>query len=709
MARQVFFSTLPLEQTKRGVWRIQQRGEQQRMDGLLPRLLLSVFFLVYSSVLYSATAEDRLTPRRPLSINQTIVSSGGAFALGFFSPASSRSRRAYVGIWYNNIRGDKTVVWVANRRKPLMDSGGVFTISGEGNIVLMDGNGGLLWSSNVSEVHNRSSGAVLLDNGNLVLRGAAQGEDDILWQSFDHPTDTMLPEMKLRLDVKTGAGTLLVSWRAPDDPSPGDFSIGLDPETYMQIKTWRGSQTWARGRPLDGKGAEALRKDTNTTTSIFVRMPEMNSEQISTYFTVMQGSPPMRVVLDHTGLVEWLLWDRSSEKWSLVGSRPSSPCDYYNRCGPSGLCNSNGTSQNCSCLRGFEPFDQEGWKGGNFSGGCVRRVALQCDQGDKFLQMGMMRVPDKFVLVKDVEGEECEAECLRRCNCTAYSYSNMTSVGSRTRCLVWAGELLDLHTEIADKNLAYELNVRLVPSELGTSSGFQLSDSSRAIELDWGKRSHIINGIAQGLLYFHQHSRLHVVHRDLKTSNILLDGAMNAKISDFGLARMFRGNQKEANTDRIVGTYGYMSPEYALDGHFSEKSDVFSFGVILLEIISGRRNTRFYPYEESLNLLGHYVDVLTQAWRLWNEERGLELMDPSLGDSCPKKEASRCIHVSLICVQEVAAARPTTSELVGMLGAENASLPIPRQPAFLFEHGSGQEPPASASVNFVTLSSLHSR
>ncbi|GMN47392.1 hypothetical protein TIFTF001_016566 [Ficus carica] len=239
------------------------------------------------------------------------------------------------------------------------------------------------------------------------------------------------------------------------------------------------------------------------------------------------------------------------------------------------------------------------------------------------------------------------------------------------------------------------------------SLNFFIFDPKHGKLLEWAKRFQIICGIARGLQYLHQDSRLRVIHRDLKASNVLLDNEMNPKISDFGLARSFGGDQTEEKTNRVMGTYGYMAPEYAFDGLFSVKSDVFSFGILVLEIVSGKKIRGFHHENHGLTLIGH-------AWTLHKEGSSFGLLDERLRDlPHNRKQVLRCIHVGLLCVQQSPMDRPNMSSVVVMLGSES-ELPQPKQPGYFTEMASGKGDNSfaklkSSSMNGMSFTMLEAR
>ncbi|GJN34562.1 hypothetical protein PR202_gb23236 [Eleusine coracana subsp. coracana] len=408
------------------------------------------FLLLALLPLPPCASDDRLLPGKQLSPGATIVSDGGSFALGFFSLSNSTTpAKLYLGIRYYDIP-QLTVVWVANREIPATNSTSsapALSLTNTSNLVLHDGDGRVLWttktntSSSPSPTEATGLGAVLLNTGNLVIRSP---NGTTLWQSFEQPSDTFLPGMKIGIKYQTRSGERLVSWKAPDDPSPGPFSYGADPDTFLQIFTWNGARPVMRSAPYTGYMVDSQYQ---ANASSFTYMAVVaTDEDIYISYSLSDGAPHTRYVLAYSGEFLLQIWNSNSSAWVVVRKWPNSMCNHYGYCGPYGYCDNTVAVRTCRCLDGFEPTNLQDWNRGRFSQGCRRKEALQC--GDGFLAVPGVKAPDKFVHVRNRTSQECAAECSRNCSCVAYAYADLgqslsKSTGDGTRCLVWAGDLID--------------------------------------------------------------------------------------------------------------------------------------------------------------------------------------------------------------------------------------------------------------------------
>ncbi|XP_020258353.1 G-type lectin S-receptor-like serine/threonine-protein kinase B120 [Asparagus officinalis] len=433
-------------------------------------LLSSLLIFINTTVLSRfSLANDTLTQGQSIKDGQTLLSSSKIFDLGFFSPGNSTSR--YLGVYYHNI-STQSVVWVANRGTPITNSGGILTLTSSGNLLLLNDQGNLLWSTKSNPiVSNTSVTARILDSGELVI---GSGDGTVIWSSFDHPTDTFLPGMKVSLDRKTGTRTVFRAWKSPNDPSKGKYSLGLDLSGSGQIFIWKGRRPRWRSGQWDGT---RFIGSTMRPLYLYGFKPIVDNSQNSMYFTFTQfNSTPLRFVLQWDGVENTSILVEQTKDWRSVWVQPVNECETYGKCRDYGICSSDRVPI-CSCLRGFEPRFSEEYNSGNWSGGCVRKNPLQCElvnstnrsnknitggngQGDGFYKLQAVKVPDLADWQSTVvNGEDCRSSCLKNCSCKAYSY--VSGIG----CLFWGPNLIDIYQ--FPQGSGSDLYIKVAGSELG--------------------------------------------------------------------------------------------------------------------------------------------------------------------------------------------------------------------------------------------------
>ncbi|KAI3734763.1 hypothetical protein L6452_14241 [Arctium lappa] len=419
-----------------------------------------ILVLFYSTILFllsrSATIVDTISRNQAIKDGDTIVSNGEMFELGFFSPGKSKNR--YLGIWYKKI-STGTVVWVANREKPINDTSGIFEVSREGALRILSAGNTLIWSSNSTvSVRSRNLEAQLLDSGNLVLWDEHNTKENPIWQSFDYPGDTLLPGMKIGKDLVTGREKYLTSWKSPDDPSIGLYKNWIDTNGYPQIFQREGRVLHSRLGHWNGVGFHGFPiENPNPIYSVeFV----INEKEI--YYRYKQKSSVVpRIHVSSEGIALQLNWIERTQEWAVFGNIVVDSCGRYARCGPYGTCSIN-MYPPCSCLEGFEPRLPEEWNAADWSGGCQRKQPLQCGSEDGFWKVSGIKFPDTRYSRYNVSMtlEECEMTCTRDCSCTAYAQLDIRNGGSG--CLLWFHELKD----IREYDQKQELYIRMAASEL---------------------------------------------------------------------------------------------------------------------------------------------------------------------------------------------------------------------------------------------------
>ncbi|CAK8535448.1 unnamed protein product [Lathyrus sativus] len=756
------------------------------------QVVLILWVWWWSTSICVKAGNDSLMAGERLDATSSICSMQGRYCLLFDGTLDSKNDYNYLVIEYY-FSGRPSVVWMYGRNQPVDINSAVLSLNNSGVLKIeFQYQKEIIIYSSPQPINNTV--ATMLDTGNFVLEQLhPNGTKTLLWQSFDYPSDTLVPSMKLGVNRKSGHNWSLVSWLTPSLPYLGEFSLEWEPkEGELNIKR-HGKVYWKSGKLgnnglFDNIPVYVQQNYTyhvisnNDEDSFSFETKDRNYNMLTVWTLYSEG----RLLcsggeLGNADICYGYNSDSGCQKWEdiptcrmsgevfdrMIGQPDTDnitvlyntnigyidcKVSCWRNCGCNGFQENYGNETGCIFYSWNSTQDVDLESVNNFYilrkptmsdsnhhgkrrwiwisaaiaaalliiGSLILWIAIKKHKYGlkvkkdkrKENEMQELATSNELYNIKDLEddfkGRDIKVFTYASILEATMNFSPENKLGQGGYGPVYKGILatgqevaikrlsrtsgqgitefkneLVLICELQHTNLVQLLGCCIHEEERiliyeympNKSLDFYLFDPTKRMLLDWKKRFNIIEGISQALLYLHKYSRLKIIHRDLKASNILLDDNMNPKISDFGMARMFTQQESTINTNRIVGTYGYMSPEYAMEGICSTKSDVYSFGVLLLEIVCGRKNNSFYDADRPLNLIGH-------AWELWNDGEYLRLMDPSLTDSFVPDEVKRCIHVGLLCVEQYANDRPTMSDVISMLTNNYEPVILPTRPAF---------------------------
>ncbi|PRQ27754.1 putative protein kinase RLK-Pelle-SD-2b family [Rosa chinensis] len=730
-------------------------------------LFLAIYFQISSSTSDTLNKGSSLSVEKP---DDVLTSPDGVFTAGFHQVGNNSFCFA---IWFSepfDHYKNRTIVWMANRGQPVNGKHSKLSLLKTGDLILTDAGQSIVWSTATTSVSQENLS--LHNSGNLVLLNS---EHVILWQSFDHPTDTLLPDQPLT------RSTILVSMRSPSNYSSGFYKLFFDHDNLLrllfdglEISSVYWFEPWQTGRTARRS------KDNNSRVAVMDSLGNFTSSDKYTLIASDYGAASQRrLTVDCDGNVRLHSRAKPGDRWVVTGQIMENACLIHGVCGPNSVCDYEpSTGRKCSCIPGYKMANYTDWYYG-----CEPEFNYTCGRGESsFFKLSRLdfygspsffgdiylRVPKIHLSSYGLPQEEYRLRCLDKvveldrsyekshvtglekfllwfaCGVGGFeiicillvlglitqnrrdsnedkhgyllaatgfkrfSYAELKKatrdfsqeIGSGAGGVVYKAVLAD-HRVAAIKRLnetnqgegefSAEVNTigRLNHMHLIEMWGYcsegkhgllvyeymehgSLAQKLPSNVLDWEKRFEIALGIAKGLAYLHEECLEWVLHCDVKPQNILLDSNYQPKVADFGLSKLLnRDDLKNWSFSRIRGTRGYIAPEWVYNLPITSKVDVYSYGVVVLEMVTGKNPIKLDVDAidgEQRRMIVWVREKLhngTSASEI--EARIGDVIDPSFEGKYDVKNMGILLEVALQCVEEDRDARPTMSQVVEML------------------------------------------
>ncbi|CAN4124928.1 unnamed protein product [Withania somnifera] len=415
----------------------------------------------------SSIIGDTIDANKWITIASTIVSSGGNFEMGFFTPVTP------ISIYEMDFAQFKIV---------------------DGNLVLLNGTRQIIWSTSINFTTNSNNSqveATLLDDGNLIV-SSNRDVNNILWTSFDHPSHTFMPGSKFGYNKRTRLKQVLTSWKNANDPSPGPFTHEVDMDKYsgQGVNMWNHSVIYWRSGPWTGNNFTGVPYQPNP---MFNYTYVNNDDEVYYMYNFFNPSLISNFIMDVNGQTKQVLWMDSTSNWNVFYTDPKQVCAVFAYCGGFGTCNELNSASACDCLPGFKPKFEKDWNLKSFSSGCMRKTSLNCGnfgEKDQFWIHKNMRLPANNQSLGVNNEADCVSACLENCDCVGYAYDS-----GNYGCLIWKGEILNLQQLSQDNVNGSTIYVRLAASEFSSNQDAHQKQTSTKLKVA------IPIGVIAGLLF----------------------------------------------------------------------------------------------------------------------------------------------------------------------------------------------------------------